>query len=35
MKYNEAMDGPDKAKWQIAVDEEHKRMKKYGVWEAV
>jgi hypothetical protein len=23
MKYSEAMNGPDKAKWQIAVDEEH------------
>jgi hypothetical protein len=29
------MNGPNKAKWQIAVDEEHERMTKYGVWEAV
>jgi hypothetical protein len=34
MKYNEAMDEPDKAKWQIAVDEEHERMVKYRVWQA-
>jgi hypothetical protein len=35
MKFNEAMNGPDKAKWQVAVDEEHERMEKYGVWQAV
>jgi hypothetical protein len=35
MKYNEALHGPDKKKWETAVDEEHNRMLKFGVWEAV
>jgi hypothetical protein len=35
MKYNEALHGPDQEKWQTAVDEEHNRMIKFGVWEAV
>jgi hypothetical protein len=32
MKYNEAMKGPDKDKWQKAVKEEYKRMEKNKVW---
>jgi hypothetical protein len=35
IKYDEAMNGPDKEKWYIAFDEEHERMEKYGVWQAV
>jgi hypothetical protein len=35
MKYNEALHGPDQEKWQTAVDEEHNRMIKFGVWEAI
>jgi hypothetical protein len=35
MKYDEAMDSPNKAKWKVAVDEELERMETYGVWEAV
>jgi hypothetical protein len=35
MKYNEALNGPDHQKWQTAVNEEHNRMIKFGVWEAV
>jgi hypothetical protein len=34
MKYNEALHGPDKKKWETALDEEHNRMLKFGVWEA-
>ena len=35
MKYNKAVNGKDKEKWEKAVNEEHKRMAKYGVWEAI
>jgi hypothetical protein len=35
MKYSEAVHGPDKKKWTKAVQEEHNRMLKFGVWEAV
>jgi hypothetical protein len=35
MKYNEALNGPDHQKRQTAVDKEHNRMIKFGVWEAV
>jgi hypothetical protein len=36
MKYDEAVQhGPDKKKWKNAVQEEHNRMLKFGVWEAV
>ena len=35
MKYKEAMATKDKVQWQKAVDEEHKRMVKHKVWEAV
>jgi hypothetical protein len=35
MKYSEAVHGPDKKKWTKAVQEEHNRMLKFGVWEDV
>lgn len=35
MKYDEAMTTPDKEKWKQAVDEEHDRMVKHGVFEPV
>jgi hypothetical protein len=35
MKCNEALHGPDKMKWETAIDEDHNRMLKFGVWEAV
>jgi len=35
LKYKEAMQQPDADKWQMAVDEEHDRMKKHHVWEPV
>jgi hypothetical protein len=35
MKYTEALHVPDQKKWEKAVDEEHNRMIKFGVWEAV
>ena len=35
MNYNEAMATKDNDKWMKAVDEEHQRMIKHGVWKAV
>jgi hypothetical protein len=35
MQYSEAVHGPDKKKWTKAVQEEHNRMLKFGVCEAV
>jgi hypothetical protein len=35
LKYNQAMKGPDKKHWQVAVEEEHERMIKNKVWKAV
>ncbi|MGH7955289.1 MAG: reverse transcriptase domain-containing protein [Gloeomargaritales cyanobacterium] len=35
MKYSEAMKGPDKDKWEKAVEEEHDRMLKHKVWKVV
>jgi hypothetical protein len=35
MKFKEAMKGSDNENWQKAVDEEHDRMQKHRVWEAV
>jgi hypothetical protein len=35
LNYKQAMEGPDKAQWQKAVVEEHDRMVKMDVWEAV
>jgi len=35
MNYKAAMKTADKPKWDLAVDEEHERMIKMGVWEAV
>jgi hypothetical protein len=35
MKYNEAMAGPDKVKWEAAVEEEHERMLKHKVFKVV
>ncbi len=32
MKYKEAMQQPDKDKWEKAVEEEHDHMVKNGVW---
>jgi hypothetical protein len=34
LKYNEALHGRDKMKCEMAVNEEHNRMLKFGVWEA-
>jgi hypothetical protein len=35
MKYDAALHGPDKIKWEKAVIEEHNRMLKFNVWKAV
>jgi hypothetical protein len=35
MKFKEAMKGNDAAKWQMAVDDEHGRMTKHSVWQAI
>ena len=35
VKFKEAMDGSDRAKWEEAVKEEHNKMKKYNVWKHV
>ena len=35
LKYNEAMRGKDKSKWQEAIDEEYRRMIKNKVWRKV
>ena len=35
LSYDEAMERPDKEKWDESVEEEHKRMKDNGVFEAV
>jgi hypothetical protein len=35
MKFDEALHGPDKIKWEKAVREEHNRMLKFNVWAAV
>jgi hypothetical protein len=35
LKYDQAMKGPDKKQWEEAVKEEHDRMIKNKVWEAV
>ena len=32
MKYDKAMKTKDRKKWEISVEEEHERMKKYKVW---
>jgi hypothetical protein len=33
--HDKALHGPDKIKWEKAVREEHNRMLKFNVWEAV
>ena len=35
MNYKEAMDGPEAEEWKAEVENEHNRMVKYQVWEAV
>jgi hypothetical protein len=35
MKFDKAMSGPNKEKWEKATDEEHERMLKHKVWKVV
>jgi hypothetical protein len=35
LKYKEAINGPDKAKWKKAMGKEHDQMVKMGVWKAI
>jgi hypothetical protein len=35
LKFKQAMQSENKAQWMEAVEEEHKKMTDYGVWEAV